>query len=68
MHRRFQLGRRWTSQWRHGDKTVIMGTEATNDTRGWTEPMAEQRKPVADAGFKLMNWTHRAVLGITGGR
>ena len=45
-----------------------MGTEATNDTRGWTEPMAEQRKPVADAGFKLMNWTHRAVLGITGGR
>ena len=30
--------------------------------------MAEQRKPVADAGFKFMNWTHRAVLSVTGGR
>ncbi len=30
--------------------------------------MAEQRKPVADAGFKLMNWTHKAVLRATGGR
>jgi deazaflavin-dependent oxidoreductase (nitroreductase family) len=30
--------------------------------------MAEQRKPVIDAGFKLLNWTHRAVLAVTGGR
>jgi deazaflavin-dependent oxidoreductase (nitroreductase family) len=26
------------------------------------------RKPVVDAGFKLMNATHRAVLTLTGGR
>jgi deazaflavin-dependent oxidoreductase (nitroreductase family) len=32
------------------------------------ERMAEQHKPVADAGFKFMNWTHKAVLRITGGR
>jgi deazaflavin-dependent oxidoreductase (nitroreductase family) len=30
--------------------------------------MAEQRKPLVDAGFKLMNATHRAVLSVTGGR
>jgi deazaflavin-dependent oxidoreductase (nitroreductase family) len=30
--------------------------------------MPEQRKPVADAGFKLMNWTHKAVLRVSGGR
>ena len=30
--------------------------------------MTEQTKPVADAGFKLMNWTHKAVLRLTGGR
>jgi deazaflavin-dependent oxidoreductase (nitroreductase family) len=30
--------------------------------------MAEQRKPLVDAGFKMMNWTHRAVLAVTGGR
>jgi deazaflavin-dependent oxidoreductase (nitroreductase family) len=30
--------------------------------------MAEQRKPVVDAGFKLMNATHRAALFVTGGR
>ncbi|HEX3333068.1 MAG TPA: nitroreductase family deazaflavin-dependent oxidoreductase [Acidimicrobiales bacterium] len=30
--------------------------------------MAEQRKPLVDAGFKLMNGTHRAVLAVTGGR
>ena len=31
--------------------------------------MAEQHStPVADAGFKLMNWTHKAVLAVTGGR
>ena len=30
--------------------------------------MAEQRKPLVDAGFKLMNATHRAVLFVTGGR
>jgi deazaflavin-dependent oxidoreductase (nitroreductase family) len=30
--------------------------------------MAEQRKPVADAGFKFMNWSHKAVLRLTGGR
>ena len=28
----------------------------------------DQRKPVVDAGFKLMNATHRAVLLVTGGR
>ena len=30
--------------------------------------MAEQRKPVADAGFKFLNATHKAVLRLTGGR
>jgi deazaflavin-dependent oxidoreductase (nitroreductase family) len=30
--------------------------------------MAEQSKPLVDAGFKLMNATHRAVLFVTGGR
>ena len=30
--------------------------------------MAEQRKPLVDAGFKLMNATHRAALFVTGGR
>lgn len=30
--------------------------------------MTEQRKPVVDAGFKLLNLTHKAVLKITGGR
>jgi deazaflavin-dependent oxidoreductase (nitroreductase family) len=30
--------------------------------------MAEQRKPLADAGFKILNGTHRAVLAVTGGR
>jgi deazaflavin-dependent oxidoreductase (nitroreductase family) len=30
--------------------------------------MSEQRKPVVDAGFKLMNLTHKGVLKITGGR
>jgi deazaflavin-dependent oxidoreductase (nitroreductase family) len=30
--------------------------------------MAEERKPLVDAGFKMMNWTHRAALAVTGGR
>jgi deazaflavin-dependent oxidoreductase (nitroreductase family) len=30
--------------------------------------MTEQRKPVVDTGFKLMNLTHKAVLRLTGGR
>ena len=30
--------------------------------------MTEQRKPVVDAGFKLLNLTHKAVLRVTGGR
>jgi deazaflavin-dependent oxidoreductase (nitroreductase family) len=30
--------------------------------------MAEQSKPLVDAGFKLMNATHRAALFVTGGR
>ena len=30
--------------------------------------MTEQRKPVVDAGFKLMNITHKAALRVTGGR
>jgi len=30
--------------------------------------MTEQRKPVVDAGFKLMNLIHRAALRATGGR
>ena len=30
--------------------------------------MAEQRKPLVDSGFKMMNATHRAVLFVTGGR
>lgn len=30
--------------------------------------MTEQRKPVADAGFKLLNATHKAALWVTGGR
>ncbi len=30
--------------------------------------MTEQRKPVVDAGFKLMNLTHKAALHVTGGR
>ena len=30
--------------------------------------MAERRKPIVDAGFKLLNWAHRAVLAVTGGR
>ena len=30
--------------------------------------MTEQRKPVVDAGFKLMNLTHKAALRVTGGR
>lgn len=30
--------------------------------------MTEQRKPAVDAGFKLLNLTHKAVLGLTGGR
>ena len=29
---------------------------------------AEQRKPVVDAGFRLMNLTHKAALRVTGGR
>jgi deazaflavin-dependent oxidoreductase (nitroreductase family) len=30
--------------------------------------MTEQRKPAVDAGFKLLNLTHKAVLRLTGGR
>jgi deazaflavin-dependent oxidoreductase (nitroreductase family) len=30
--------------------------------------MTEQRKTVVDAGFKLMNLTHKAALRVTGGR
>ncbi len=30
--------------------------------------MTQQGKPVVDAGFKLMNLTHKAVLRVTGGR
>jgi deazaflavin-dependent oxidoreductase (nitroreductase family) len=30
--------------------------------------MTAQRKPVVDAGFKLLNLTHKAVLHVTGGR
>ena len=30
--------------------------------------MHEQRKPAVDAGFKLMNLTHKAALRLTGGR
>ncbi|HWD54484.1 MAG TPA: nitroreductase family deazaflavin-dependent oxidoreductase [Acidimicrobiales bacterium] len=30
--------------------------------------MAEQRKPLVDAGFKMLNWAHRAVLAASGGR
>jgi deazaflavin-dependent oxidoreductase (nitroreductase family) len=30
--------------------------------------MPEQHKPVVDAGFKLLNLTHKAVLRATGGR
>ncbi len=30
--------------------------------------MAEQSKPLVDTGFKIMNWTHRATLAVTGGR
>jgi deazaflavin-dependent oxidoreductase (nitroreductase family) len=33
-----------------------------------TVTMTEQRKPVVDAGFKLLNLTHKAVLRATGGR
>ncbi len=32
------------------------------------ETMTEQRKPLVDAGFKLMNVTHKAALKLTGGR
>jgi deazaflavin-dependent oxidoreductase (nitroreductase family) len=30
--------------------------------------MTEERKPVVDAGFKLLNLTHKGVLRLTGGR
>lgn len=30
--------------------------------------MTEQRKPMVDAGFKMLNATHKAVLWVTGGR
>jgi deazaflavin-dependent oxidoreductase (nitroreductase family) len=30
--------------------------------------MTQQRKPVVDAGFKVLNLTHKAVLRVTGGR
>ena len=30
--------------------------------------MTELRKPAVDAGFKLLNLTHKAVLKVTGGR
>ncbi len=30
--------------------------------------MTERSKPVVDAGFKLLNLTHKAVLKVTGGR
>jgi deazaflavin-dependent oxidoreductase (nitroreductase family) len=30
--------------------------------------MTEQRKPLVDAGFKLLNLTHQAALRVTGGR
>src|SRR3984957_12329089 len=30
--------------------------------------VSEPTKPVVDAGFKLMNLTHKAVLRVTGGR
>ena len=30
--------------------------------------MTEQRRPVVDAGFKLLNLTHKAALRVTGGR
>jgi len=30
--------------------------------------MTQQRKPVVDAGFKLLNLTHKAALRMTGGR
>jgi deazaflavin-dependent oxidoreductase (nitroreductase family) len=30
--------------------------------------MSEQRKPVVDAGFKILNLTHKAALKVTGGR
>ncbi len=38
-------------------------------TEGTTRTMAgRERRPVVDAGFKLMNATHRAILLMTGGR
>lgn len=30
--------------------------------------MTEQRKPAVDAGFRILNATHKAVLRVTGGR
>ena len=30
--------------------------------------MTEQRKPVVDAGFKILNLTHKGMLRLTGGR
>lgn len=30
--------------------------------------MTELRKPAVDAGFKMLNFTHKAVLKLTGGR
>jgi deazaflavin-dependent oxidoreductase (nitroreductase family) len=30
--------------------------------------MTERRKPLVDAGFKILNATHKALLGLTGGR
>jgi deazaflavin-dependent oxidoreductase (nitroreductase family) len=30
--------------------------------------VAQERKPVADAGFKVMNAVHKAVLRVSGGR
>jgi deazaflavin-dependent oxidoreductase (nitroreductase family) len=31
-------------------------------------PMTDGRKPLVDAGFKLLNLTHKAALRVTGGR
>ena len=36
--------------------------------RDTEQTMTEKRKPAVDAGFKLMNVTHKAALRLTGGR
>jgi deazaflavin-dependent oxidoreductase (nitroreductase family) len=44
------------------------GAATSEDETKQVTAMAELRQPLVDAGFRLMNLTHKSVLRLTGGR